>query len=185
MGVASVLALVYFALFVDFTNHGCIWDRLSARVPALAKFAPHTAPQDSTTSVIKGGAAQDEAASADRTLIVAEQAPAPSAKPQSPARSPVAAAAPAQAAARPAPTPHLTSSLTPFNIIDDSQSNVIMAPAAQPGAQAAAAQNAAAPASAQSAAAPAVAAKTSYGAASRSEMMGQAAGPVYNLTGKK
>jgi hypothetical protein len=128
----------------------------------------------------------EDSPSADRTLIVAEKAAAPASRAQ--AAAPLVTAVPAQTARRQTPAPHLTSSLTPFNILDNSQSTRVMVPAsagqgAQQSAQAAAAPSAAA--QSQSAAAPVVAARSSYGATSRSEMMGQAAGPVYNLTGRK
>jgi hypothetical protein len=190
VSAASILALAYFLLFVDFSNHGSMWDKLVARVPVLAKIIP-PASQDSTTMVVKGGAGMDKAASADRTLIVSEPAPEQTAPPPAaaPVAAPAVAAAPAQTAAKPSLVPHLTTSLSPVDIGDNNVRKTI--PGFQPmGEQqaapaAVAASSATAAAQSQNAPDPAIAAKANYGSASRSEIMGQAAGPVYNLTGRK
>jgi hypothetical protein len=182
VSAASIIALGYFVLFVDFTSQGRFWDKLAARVPALAKLIPPAAGSQAT-QVVK--TMPDAEGYVDRTLIVGERAPE-----QAPAEAPPAAV-PAQAQAqtqdvKKMAAPRLTSSLTPFNINDNSQNRVISVPVgtAAETAQTQAAPAAAAPAAQETAAPRTIAAKASYGAASRSEMMGQAAGPVYNLKGK-
>ena len=182
----TVLALVYFVLFVDFSNHGRIWDKLAAHVPALAKIIPPAAGSQATV-VTKGGAGLDEVPIVERTLITAEQHPVSAAAQTSTGTAPAAAASAAPAGAKKSAAPHLTRSLTPLNIDDNSQNRIISVPAGQPGQETAQAQSAPAapPAASEGASGGAIAAKSSYGAASRSEMMGQAAGPVYNLTGKR
>ena len=188
VSAGTVACLVYFVLFVDFSNHGRIWDKLAARVPALAKIIPAQSP-DSGSRFTKSGPTTEDSI-ADRTLIVPDHSPAP-AKKASAAAPVIATTSSPQAAQKQSSPPHLTSSLTPYNIDDNSQNTIINGPAARakstPQAiQAQAAPTATAPAQTQSSAPTAVASsKASYGAASRSEMMGQAAGPVYNLTGKK
>jgi hypothetical protein len=185
VSAASIIALGYFVLFVDFTSQGRFWDKLAARVPALAKIIPPAAGSQATTVVKTMPEAEGYA---DRTLIVGEQASEESPAATMPAAVPVPAAAQAQAQdVKKMAAPRLTSSLTPFNINDNSRNRVISVPTTQAAADAAqtqAAPAAAAPAPEATAAPRAIAAKASYGAASRSEMMGQAAGPVYNLKGK-
>jgi len=182
VNAVSIAALGYFVLFVDFSNHGRIWDKLAARIPVLAKIIP-LASRDSNTQITKNGPAAEDS-NVDRTLIVTEQAPAQASQP--PAVEPIAAATPAQTSKKSSPTPHLTSSLPSYNIHDNSQNTIISVPtsATQQTTQAAAAPSATTPTPSQNVSAPAIAAKASYGTAGRSDIMGQAAGPVYNLTGK-
>jgi|GEM_PF-6225143 len=182
LNVGTVAALGYFVLFVDFSNHGRIWDMLAARVPVLARIIPLSSHGAATVVTKSGPAAENP--KINRTLIVNEQAPAVAAS-----QHPTAESVPAPAkttAAKGIPTPHLTSSLSPYNIHDNSQNTILSVPAA-PAAQQPdqTAEAAPAPAPAQNTSAPVIAAKASYGAASRTEIMGQAAGPVYNLKGKK
>jgi hypothetical protein len=183
LSAATVVALGYFVLFVDFTNHGRVWDMLAARVPVLARIIP-SAAHDQSTVVTKSGPAA-ETAYGSRTLITAEQAQAPAE--QQPAAASAATAAPAQTAGKKMTPPHLTSSLSGFDVRSaPSQTSASLdaapiAPQAAPAAPAAAGAAAAQP---QDASGTVIAAKASYGAASRSEMMGQAAGPVYNLKGR-
>ncbi|MCX5797481.1 MAG: hypothetical protein NTY77_18470 [Elusimicrobia bacterium] len=180
ISAASIVMLGYFLLFVDFSGHGRVWDKVAARVPMLAKIIPPAAAS-SATVVVKGGAGIEQVPIVDRTLIAsAPAAPQPAAAP-SPA---TAAAAPAVAKKAPAPAPHLTSSLTGFDAHSaPSQTSAGLAGSAAAAQDASAAAPAASAAAPQSAPAPAIAAKASYGATSRSEMMGQAAGPVYNFKG--
>ena len=180
----TVLALVYFVLFVDFSNHGRIWDKLAAHVPVLAKIIPPSAGSQAT-EVTKGGAGLEKVPIVQRTLITGEPAPA-AAAPQPAAASAPETAAAAQPAAKRTPAPHLTSSLTGFDVRSapsQTSASLDAAPVAQPAATDDPAAAGAAPAPTQAASRSTIAAKATYGAASRSEMMGQAAGPVYNLKG--
>ena len=187
VSAATIAALGYFVLFVDFTSQGRIWDKLAARVPVLARIVPPLSAAPGTVVVKTMPASEDFG---DRTLVMGEQAPQEAPEQAQPASVPAAAQAPAAAAEKKMFAPRLTTSLSQVNINDNSRNRVISVPASQAPAAAAPDRTAPAAGSAPSAA-PAegtassqLAAKTSYGAASRSEMMGPGAGPVYNLKGK-
>jgi hypothetical protein len=158
-----------------------MWDKLAARVPALAKIIPPAAGPTATV-VVKGGAGLEQAPMENRTLVAAEP-PAPQAAPAPAPAAPAAAAAAAPAPVKAMPTPHLTSSLSGFDV-HSAPGQTSAALDASAAASAAPDVAPAADAAAQDASAPVIAAKASYGAASRSEMMGQAAGPVYNFKGR-
>ncbi|MBI5240440.1 MAG: hypothetical protein HY926_08195 [Elusimicrobia bacterium] len=178
VSAATIAALGYFVLFVDFTNQGRIWDKLAAHVPVLARIIPPQASSPGTV-IVKGGAGMEQVPLENRTLIAGEAAPQ-AAAPQAPAQEPQA---PAQAAAK-APAPRLNTSLSGFDIHSSPSQTSARLDASAAAQPAAPAQGASAASAAETEPRSAIAAKASYGAASRSEMMGQAAGPVYNLKGK-
>jgi len=179
LNVGTVVVLGYFVLFIDYSGHGRLWDKVAAYLPGMASTSRGLpAPQRVTLAAAENGAS--------RSLIAAEKAaPEPARAPSPPPIAPEEAA-PTQAA----PVPHLTSTLRTISTYDANARTSASAGSSFSGSSYQQAAPAASPmpmAGSTSGAAPArkLAAQASYGAASRTEVMGQAAGPVYNFTGNK
>ncbi len=166
-------------LFTNFSGQGRLWDRIAgnnadAAPPAAANVVRVTAPS----------------AAGDRMMVVPppETAAAPTAAVPAPAK--VAAVSPAPAPQKPNWIKHLTGSLPSYSITgpatqhSSAQASAVNAPAASATPAAAAAE----PSQPEVAAAVHAVARPSYvnyGAATRSDIMSSASGPVYNFTGKK
>ncbi len=169
----STTAILYCALTFELPGGGRLLDKLSAYIPrsaapaGLSMQAPSKAAMTQTTS-----APNLTPALAEKTEPV-QALPAP------------AKAAPTETVAA-TPTPHLTTTLRTVPIHDDnsqtSASVSVDAPMAAPAADQAPSQSptAASPLQVNAASQPRPI-TVSYGNASRSEIMGKAAGPVYNL----
>jgi len=191
LNAGTVVVLAYFVLFINFSGQGRLWDKVVAFMPpSVSRGLGLAAPQK---------VAAAEAPRVTRTLIMTEQSPgSPAPLAETAIAAPavavaVAAAAPAPAqedAQRAVPTPHLTSSLSTFDLHSPgtrTSASLASAPAVQSAAapvEAPAAQLAGIPAAETVTEADAKS-KTSYGSVSRGDMMGRAAGPVYNLKGKR
>ena len=174
INAAALLLLTYLALNVDFSGRGSLWDKLKGGAP------PASADSRPLFTAHPPAAVDAPQKEPDRILAF-ETAPSPaepslrkSAAPQKPSLP--------QAPARETPVPHLTSTLPPFKIYEGNQhtsANLSETTAPQPmpsQPQTRPGASAAAPSKSSP-----VAATPRYGASSRSEVMGKAAGPVYNL----
>ncbi|MDD5657231.1 MAG: hypothetical protein PHF00_08250 [Elusimicrobia bacterium] len=173
LSAATAGALLAFILFYDMPGRGRLWDSLIALMPFASASYGHNHPAPRKVGLMVKEATQD------RTMVVLPDkltAAEPSAEPQ-----PAEPRAPAEPAAVRTPVPHLNTQLRTFSTYEERNrtSAVYVAPAQTPAPDSSEPQPAAAPG------APAnVAARAGYGAASRNEVMGRAAGPVYNIKGK-
>jgi hypothetical protein len=177
---ATVAVLAYFILFIDFSNRGRLWDKVAAFIPGVTS-------QGSTMSMPKRVLAAPQESDVDRTMVLVDHVKSPAADQQAVAAKVSPSAPSGSTGPKAMMTPHLTSSLPPVSIHTEQADIMVSAPgaAASNAPQQTAASKAAAASPAVSAPATADATQAiSYGTASRGEVMGRAAGPVYNLKGK-